>query len=138
MNTYFYLQHLIFQNFYKNEFDRKEMYLRYIYKLHDLHFSAENYTEAGFTMKLHADQLSWTNHTPVSDLNNANLTESQLKEKLYLQMIHYFDKGKVKIVIFSWLVYKLVWFLVLGRRYSSTERAGSCLRRTIFRLQSSK
>ncbi|KAK9889845.1 hypothetical protein WA026_007208 [Henosepilachna vigintioctopunctata] len=81
-------------NFYKNEFDRKEMYLRYIYKLHDLHFSAENYTEAGFTMKLHADQLSWTNHTPVADVSNANLTESQLKEKLYLQMIHYFDKGK--------------------------------------------
>ena len=36
------------------------MYLRYIHRLHDLHLSAENYLEAGFTMKLYADQLNWS------------------------------------------------------------------------------
>ncbi|TMW44459.1 hypothetical protein DOY81_010458 [Sarcophaga bullata] len=46
-------------NFYKNEINRKEMYLRYIYKLHALHLQAENYTEAGFTLKLYANMLSW-------------------------------------------------------------------------------
>lgn len=50
----------VFQNFYKNEINRKEMYLRYIHRLHDLHLSAENFLEAGFTMKLYADQLSWS------------------------------------------------------------------------------
>ncbi|KAL1512882.1 hypothetical protein ABEB36_002392 [Hypothenemus hampei] len=81
-------------NFYKNEFNRKEMYLRYIYKLHDLHLSAENYTEAAFTMKLYADQLSWSNNHLVSDPNYPNHTECQVKELLYRQIINYFDKGK--------------------------------------------
>ncbi|XP_066246456.1 dedicator of cytokinesis protein 3 isoform X2 [Euwallacea similis] len=81
-------------NFYKNEFNRKEMYLRYIYKLHDLHLSAENYTEAAFTMKLYADQLTWNNTQVVSDTNYPNHTECQVKELLYRQIINYFDKGK--------------------------------------------
>ncbi|XP_015839076.1 dedicator of cytokinesis protein 3 isoform X1 [Tribolium castaneum] len=81
-------------NFYKNEFNRKEMYLRYIYKLHDLHLSAENYTEAAFTMKLYADQLTWSSTTLVADNHFPNFTECQVKEKLYRQIINYFDKGK--------------------------------------------
>ncbi|XP_074036384.1 dedicator of cytokinesis spg isoform X2 [Leptinotarsa decemlineata] len=80
-------------NFYKNEFNRKEMYLRYIYKLHDLHLSAENYTEAAFTLKLYADQLHWNNNQ-VADPNYPNHTECQVKELLYRQIINYFDKGK--------------------------------------------
>ncbi|KAJ8929040.1 hypothetical protein NQ314_018309 [Rhamnusium bicolor] len=80
-------------NFYKNEFNRKEMYLRYIYKLHDLHLSAENYTEAAFTLKLYADQLTWSTNQVV-DPNYPNHTECQVKEMLYRQIINYFDKGK--------------------------------------------
>lgn len=71
------------------------MYLRYIYKLHDLHLSAENFTEAAFTMKLYADQLSWNHNQIVSDPNYPNHTECQVKELLYRQIINYFDKGKV-------------------------------------------
>ncbi|XP_033610429.1 dedicator of cytokinesis protein 3 isoform X2 [Cryptotermes secundus] len=81
-------------NFYKNEINRKEMYLRYIYKLHDLHLPAENYTEAGFTMKLYADQLSWTARTLVSDPHYPGQQEWQRKEQLYHQIIKYFDSGK--------------------------------------------
>lgn len=71
------------------------MYLRYIYKLHDLHLSAENYTEAAFTMKLYADQLTWSSSTLVVDPNYPNFTECQVKEKLYRQIINHFDRGKV-------------------------------------------
>ncbi|XP_015108826.1 dedicator of cytokinesis protein 3 isoform X1 [Diachasma alloeum] len=81
-------------NFYKNEFNRKEMYLRYIYKLHDLHLAAENYTEAGFTMKLYADQLSWDSTTLPADHAHPQQPEWQRKELLYHQIIHYFDRGK--------------------------------------------
>ncbi|KAJ8687488.1 hypothetical protein QAD02_023282 [Eretmocerus hayati] len=81
-------------NFYKNEFNRKEMYLRYIYKLHDLHVAAENYTEAGFTMKLYADQLGWSGATLAADHNYAQQPEWQRKELLYHKIIHYFDRGK--------------------------------------------
>ena len=79
-------------NFYGSSGDskqrRQEMYLRYVYKLHDLHVSSQNhasvnhhsngpsnssqqqinYTEAGFTLKLHADILEWSNRTLHSDL----------------------------------------------------------------------
>ncbi|XP_034947378.1 dedicator of cytokinesis protein 3 [Chelonus insularis] len=82
-------------NFYKNEFNRKEMYLRYIYKLQDLHLAAENYTEAGFTMKLYADQLSWDSTALLSaDHAHPQQPEWQRKERLYHEIIHYFDRGK--------------------------------------------
>lgn len=85
----------VLQNFYKNEFNRKEMYLRYIYKLHDLHLTADNYTEAGFTIKLYADQLSWnSNSTLPGEYNHPQQPEWQRKESLYLQIINYFDRGK--------------------------------------------
>ena len=82
------------QNFYKNEFNRKEMYLRYIYKLHDLHMTAENYTEAGFTMKLYADQLTWGSNILPADHVHPEQPEWQRKERLYHKIINYFDRGK--------------------------------------------
>ncbi|XP_037027423.1 dedicator of cytokinesis protein 3 isoform X2 [Bradysia coprophila] len=82
-------------NFYKNEINRKEMYLRYIYKLHDLHLQAENYTEAGFTLKLYADMLNWDRETTTYAPNDATgQPEWQRKEKLYKEILKYFDKGK--------------------------------------------
>lgn len=84
----------LLQNFYKNEFNRKEMYLRYIYKLHDLHLAAENYTEAGFTMKLYADQLGWSSTILPSDHTHPQQPEWQRKEVLYHEIIHYLDRGK--------------------------------------------
>ena len=85
---------MFLQNFYKNEFNRKEMYLRYIYKLHDLHLAAENYTEAGFTMKLYADQLGWGSTILPSDHAHPQQPEWQRKELLYHKIIHYLDRGK--------------------------------------------
>jgi dedicator of cytokinesis protein 1 len=47
---------VIFQNFY-HDIERQEMYIRYLYKLCDLHISCDNYTEAANTLKLHVDLL---------------------------------------------------------------------------------
>jgi hypothetical protein len=89
--------------FYKDDINRSEMYIRYIYKLCDLHIPAENYTEAGFTLKLHADSLTWSRTLlpasaglpcSASDPPAPLETECQLKERLYLNIIDYFDKGK--------------------------------------------
>ena len=44
------------QNFYK-EIDKQELYIRYIYKLAELHQHNQNYTEAGFTLLLHTKGL---------------------------------------------------------------------------------
>lgn len=39
---------LLFQNFYKTELNKEEMYIRYIHKLHDLHLKAQNFTGKSF------------------------------------------------------------------------------------------
>ena len=44
------------QNFYR-EIEKEELYIRYIYKLAELHKKAQSYTEAGFTLLLRAKGL---------------------------------------------------------------------------------
>lgn len=79
------------------------MYLRYIYKLHDLHHQAENFLEAGFTLKLYADQLSWGTRTLPKDHHFPDQQEWERKEQLYDEIIRYFDRGKVSICLKSCL-----------------------------------
>uniref|UniRef100_A0A8C2T4L4 Dedicator of cytokinesis protein 2-like n=1 Tax=Coturnix japonica TaxID=93934 RepID=A0A8C2T4L4_COTJA len=85
-------------NFYK-EIDRQAMYIRYLYKLKDLHISYENYTEGAYTLLLHARLLKWSdeaNTAPMQGLHSPSLhTQRQLKEALYNQIVNYFDQGKM-------------------------------------------
>lgn len=90
------------------------MYLRYIYKLHDLHYPADNFTEAGFTLKLYADSLSWSSTSPLpNDSRAKDVPEWKRKEELYHQIINYFDKGKVSIHKAELIKLLLSWKLEL-------------------------
>lgn len=86
-------------NFYQ-DIRREEMKERYLYKLCDLHISVGSYTEAAFTLLQHAELLKWSDEP----LNNTNTitsnryqakTQRELKERLYKDIIDYFDKGKM-------------------------------------------
>ncbi|KAJ0060442.1 hypothetical protein NL108_011535 [Boleophthalmus pectinirostris] len=85
-------------NFYK-EIDREEMYIRYLYKLCDLHKECDNYTEAAYTLLLHAKLLKWSDEACAAHLTQRDTyqatTQGQLKAQLYQQIINYFDKGKM-------------------------------------------
>ncbi|XP_045514580.1 dedicator of cytokinesis protein 4 [Pieris brassicae] len=81
-------------NFYKNEIDRKEMYLRYVYKLHDLHIASDNFVEAGCTLLLYAETLSWDSDQVGVDSEHPETPEWKRKESLYNQVLQYFDRGK--------------------------------------------
>ncbi|EOA99340.1 Dedicator of cytokinesis protein 5, partial [Anas platyrhynchos] len=85
-------------NFYK-EIEREEMYIRYLYKLCDLHKECDNYTEAAYTLLLHAKLLKWSEEACAAHLTQRDgyqaATQGQLKEQLYQEIIHYFDKGKM-------------------------------------------
>ncbi|KTF89594.1 hypothetical protein cypCar_00033458 [Cyprinus carpio] len=86
------------QNFYK-EIEREEMYIRYLYKLCDLHKECDNYTEAGYTLLLHAKLLKWSEEACAAHLTQRDgyqaSTQCQLKDQLYQEIINYFDKGKM-------------------------------------------
>ena len=96
------------------------MYVRYIYKLCDLHLASANHTEAAFTLLLHADLLDWTDSMlppapapaggtdypapsggtdapapPRGGTDFPAQAEWQRKEALYMKIINEFDKGKV-------------------------------------------
>ncbi|XP_075063292.1 dedicator of cytokinesis protein 5 [Mixophyes fleayi] len=85
-------------NFYKEK-KREDIYIRYVYKLRDLHVSKENYTEAAYTLLLHAELLQWSDKPCAPHWLPRNsytvYTQQELKEKLYLNIISFFDKGKM-------------------------------------------
>uniref|UniRef100_A0A8C2GC72 Dedicator of cytokinesis 2 n=1 Tax=Cyprinus carpio TaxID=7962 RepID=A0A8C2GC72_CYPCA len=82
-------------NFYK-DINREGMYIRYLYKLRDLHLDGENYTEAAYTLLLHSKLLKWSEEQCTLQLDYQTLqSQRQLKESLYDTIISYFDKGKM-------------------------------------------
>ncbi|KAK6298793.1 hypothetical protein J4Q44_G00303030 [Coregonus suidteri] len=83
-------------NFYK-DINREGMYIRYLYKLRDLHMTVENYTEAAYTLLLHSRLLKWSEDqgSPQFEVRLGCQTQRQQKEALYEYTIGYFDKGKM-------------------------------------------
>uniref|UniRef100_A0A8D0E8M0 Dedicator of cytokinesis 5 n=1 Tax=Salvator merianae TaxID=96440 RepID=A0A8D0E8M0_SALMN len=85
-------------NFYKEK-KREDIYIRYLYKLRDLHTGSENYTEAAYTLLLHAELLQWSDKPCTSHLLQRDsyyvYSQQELKEKLYQEIIAFFDKGKM-------------------------------------------
>ncbi|XP_014608633.1 PREDICTED: dedicator of cytokinesis protein 1 isoform X1 [Polistes canadensis] len=82
-----------------SEINRKEMYIRYVNKLCELHLECDNYTEAAYTLKLHSLLLDWSDQPLppllISHRYPSCQTHRELKEALYNDMIEYFDKGKM-------------------------------------------
>ncbi|KAG5343195.1 DOCK1 protein, partial [Acromyrmex heyeri] len=81
------------------EINRKEMYIRYVNKLCELHLECDNYTEAAYSLKLHSQLLAWSDQ-PLSPLLISHRyplcqTHRELKEALYNDIIDYFDKGRM-------------------------------------------
>ncbi|NXT68228.1 DOCK5 protein, partial [Chaetops frenatus] len=73
--------------------------LRYLYKLRDLHTDCENFTEAAYTLLLHAELLQWSEKPCVPHLLQRDTyyvySQQELKEKLYQEIISFFDRGKM-------------------------------------------
>ncbi|KAF7990611.1 hypothetical protein HCN44_000416 [Aphidius gifuensis] len=82
-----------------SDINRKEMYIRYVNKLCELHLECDDYTEAAYTLKLHSELLDWSDQPlpPLLRSNRYSLcqTHRELKEALYNDIIEYFDKGKM-------------------------------------------
>ncbi|XP_037536633.1 dedicator of cytokinesis protein 5 [Nematolebias whitei] len=85
-------------NFYKEK-KREDIYIRYLHKLRNLHLDCENYTEAAYTLLLHAELLEWSDKLCAPHLiprdGERTWTQQELKERLFHEIICYFDKGKM-------------------------------------------
>ncbi|XP_029820427.1 dedicator of cytokinesis protein 5 [Manacus vitellinus] len=85
-------------NFYKEK-KREDIYIRYLYKLRDLHTDCENFTEAAYTLLLHAELLQWSEKPCAPHLMQRDsfyvYSQQELKEKLYQEIISFFDRGKM-------------------------------------------
>ncbi|XP_056641342.1 dedicator of cytokinesis protein 1 isoform X3 [Diorhabda sublineata] len=81
-----------------SEINKKEMYIRYLNKLFDLHLECDNFTEAAYTLELHAKLLNWSDE-PLSSLLRGDKIKAkkhrQLKEELYYGIIENYSKGKM-------------------------------------------
>ncbi|XP_059179495.1 dedicator of cytokinesis protein 3-like [Physella acuta] len=79
-------------NFYKDS--RRDMYIRYISRLSELHYTANNFVEAGLTLRLYAQLLSWSDHKLPAEMSYPSETEAERKEELVKRIMDCFDKGK--------------------------------------------
>lgn len=75
---------------------RRELYVRYLYRLKELHAARGDFAEVAFTLEHHARLLDWSDEplghalaAPPS-AEAASATQRQLKERLYLDMIECF------------------------------------------------
>ncbi|KHJ41069.1 hypothetical protein D918_08845 [Trichuris suis] len=85
-------------NFYY-DIGHMDLYIKYLYKLYELHKQQENYVEAALTLALHADCLKWSDSPAKAQHLHSSFhscrTQRDLKEALSLQMIELFDRGEL-------------------------------------------
>lgn len=79
--------------------DRREMYIRYLYKLYDLHVKHENYNEAAYTLAKHSNLVEWSDKSLddwlLSDKWRMCQTHRELKQALFSEIIRNFDQGQL-------------------------------------------
>eukprot|EP00002_Diphylleia_rotans_P033952 TRINITY_DN726_c0_g1_i1.p1 TRINITY_DN726_c0_g1~~TRINITY_DN726_c0_g1_i1.p1 ORF type:complete len:1627 (-),score=400.74 TRINITY_DN726_c0_g1_i1:247-5127(-) len=80
---------------YLKQTERHESYKKYVHMLRDLHVHNGNFSEAGFTLMLHGELLDWSEETVPAIGEYDSESNASRKERVYLQAIEYFDKGKL-------------------------------------------
>ncbi|GAA5973495.1 hypothetical protein JCM11641_006492 [Rhodosporidiobolus odoratus] len=76
---------------------RSEIFIRYVQRLVSYHVALGNDTEAGLTLKLHADLHEWSLAQfvePLPDLDLPRQTEFARKETLYMRILEHLSRGK--------------------------------------------
>ena len=82
----------------------------YIYRLAQLHKLSGNYVEAAFTLLLHAQLLQWSNSMLKPEGPYFRQSASDRKMALYMDIISYFDKGKVRRLLCLYSGNSILWF----------------------------
>jgi dedicator of cytokinesis protein 3 len=79
------------------DMQKEDMYIRYVHQLVDLQIEANNYTEAGLALRMHAEMYDWDPNTTADPLVEPKMppqSSFERKEQLYFQMIEQFETGQ--------------------------------------------
>jgi len=79
------------------DMQKEDIYIQYVHQLVELQTGAENYTEAGLALRLHAELYEWDPTTVVESLAGTDFptqTSFERKEQLYFQMIENYENGQ--------------------------------------------
>ncbi|KAI9049743.1 hypothetical protein LZ554_005895 [Drepanopeziza brunnea f. sp. 'monogermtubi'] len=79
------------------DMQKEEIFIRYVHQLAQLQADAGNFTEAGLALRLHADLYSWDPTKivgPLVDPDFASQPEFERKERIYFEIIKYFEEGE--------------------------------------------
>ncbi|KAH9630854.1 hypothetical protein HF086_009085 [Spodoptera exigua] len=82
------------------QIERPHMYIRYVHKLAKMHHAAQQWAEAGLSLRLHAKLLAWS-HDPLPPRlrhptieHDSHTTHRELKEYLYLVIADLLNRGR--------------------------------------------
>ncbi|KAF6817843.1 sh3 domain containing protein [Colletotrichum sojae] len=79
------------------DMQKEEIFIRYVHQLAILQGEARNHCEAGLALRLHADLYEWDPTKPVAALDDPEFpaqTHFERKERIYFDMIKYFEDGE--------------------------------------------
>ncbi|KAH7075434.1 C2 domain in Dock180 and Zizimin proteins-domain-containing protein [Paraphoma chrysanthemicola] len=79
------------------DMQKEDIYIRYVHQLVALQAEAQNFTEAGLALRLHAELYEWdpnTNVDPLTDPSFPPQSSFERKEQLYFQMIEHYENGQ--------------------------------------------
>ncbi|CAG8456993.1 uncharacterized protein OCT59_018840 [Rhizophagus irregularis] len=77
--------------------DREQIYIKYVHQLVQMQVHSHNFVEAALTLKLHSDLYDWDPNSEVEALPEMDFPKQSpfdRKERLYIQILDYFVKGK--------------------------------------------
>lgn len=82
-------------NFLK-DMQKEDMFIRYVHQLAEVQARLHNKTEAGLALRLHADLYTWepTSLKPLTHPAFPEQSSFDRKERLYFEMIKYFEEGE--------------------------------------------
>ena len=82
-------------NFLK-DMQKEDIFIRYVHQLAEVQARLQNNTQAGLALRLHADLYTWesTSVKPLTDPAFPEQSSFDRKERLYFEMIKYFEEGE--------------------------------------------
>lgn len=78
------------------DMQRESLYIGYVHRLAQIQIDANNFTEAGLALRMHADLYEWDHQRQVPEITEPRMpsqTAFERKEQLYFETIKQFEEG---------------------------------------------